>query len=282
MRFSQRQGITPATKFIQREEIDQDLRNSLWNALTLLYWETYRRPGNSMYGRSDDVRGSNMETLIVELWLHHFKKTVDSIQEYWEHCLKELRVFFFRAEWYEIYDFIEFVADRGPKDRKEQFIAACNSILERENSAYRFVNEQIVEITSAEEIEAIESALLSSGPYSGVKEHITSALTHMASRKNPDFRNSIKESISAVEALAKQVSGNESATLGEILKGLEKAKKLHPALKNAFSSLYGYTNDAQGIRHALIEEPSLTKADARFMLVCCSAFVNYTIEAISA
>ena len=282
MRFSQRQGITPATKVVQREEIDQDLRNSLWNVLTLFYWEIYRNPGDPMYGRSDYVRGSNMENLIVGLWLHHFKKTVDSIEEYWEYCLKKIRDFFFKAQWYEVYDFIEFVSDRGPKDRKENFIEACNSVLERENSAYRFVNEQIVEITSAEEIEAIETALRASGPYAGVKAHLTAALSHMARRSNPDFRNSIKESISAVEALAKQISGNESATLGEILKGLEKAKKLHPALKNAFSSLYGYTNDAQGIRHALIEEPSLTKADARFMLVCCSAFVNYAIEAVSA
>lgn len=281
MRFSQRQGITPTTKVVQREEIDQDLHNSLWNVLTLFYWDSYHRPGDSMYGRSDYVRGSNMENLIVGLWLHYFKKTVDSIEDYWEHCLKKIRDFFFKAQWYEVYDFIEFVADLGPKDRKVKFIEACNAVLERENSAYRFVDEQIAEITSAEEIEAIESAVQASGPYAGVKAHLTAALAHMANRSNPDFRNSIKESISAVEALSKQISGNESATLGEILKGLEKAKKLHPALKNAFSSLYGYTNDAQGIRHALIEESSLTKADARFMLVCCSAFVNYAIEAIS-
>jgi len=60
------------------------------------------------------------------------------------------------------------------------------------------------------------------------------------------------------------------------LKKLEdKGIELHPALKSSFSSLYGYTNDADGIRHALLEESTLDFDDAKFMLVSCSAFVNY-------
>jgi len=98
---------------------------------------------------------------------------------------------------------------------------------------------------------------------------------------NPDYRNSIKESISAVESLARKLSKDETGTLGNILKALEKSKKLHPALKSAFSSLYGYTSDADGIRHALLGESNLSKADARFMLICCSAFINYAIEAVN-
>jgi hypothetical protein len=39
--------------------------------------------------------------------------------------------------------------------------------------------------------------------------------------------------------------------------------------------MYGYTSDAEGIRHALMDEPTLESEDAKFMLVSCSAFVNY-------
>ncbi len=102
----------------------------------------------------------------------------------------------------------------------------------------------------------------------------------MSSRTNPDYRNSIKESISAVESLALQIAKDNSGTLGAILKRFEASKKLHPALKTAFSSLYGYTSDANGIRHALLEEPNLSKADARFMLICCSAFIHYAIDTL--
>lgn len=280
MRFSQRLGLSPATKLAQRESIDDELRNSLWSLLTLFYWNTYRAPGSGAYDRSDYVDGSNLNPLIVSLWLHYFKKPVDTIDEYWEYCLEKLRKYFFAAKWFEVYDFIEFVRDDGPRETKDKFVEAANSYLERENSAYRFLDGRILEITSAEEIEEVEAALDGGGRYPGVQTHLKAALALLSDRKNPDYRNSIKESISAVESLAKQLAGSEGSTLGAVLKALEKSKKLHPALKSAFSSLYGYSSDANGIRHALLEESNLTKADARFMLVCCSAFINYALEAV--
>ncbi|WP_341922721.1 hypothetical protein [Polaromonas sp. YR568] len=282
MRFSQRIGLSPATKLAQRESIDDELRNSLWSLLTLFYWNTYRRPGNGMYGRSDFVKGSNLQPLLYSLWLHYFKKPIDTIEEYWEYCLEKLRKHFFAAEWYEVYDFIEFIAEYGPAESKQKFVEVANSYLELENSAYRFLDGRIVEITSAEEIEEVEAALQGGGRYPGVQTHLKAALALLSDRKSPDYRNSIKESISAVESLAKQLAGSDAGTLGAVLKTLEKAKKLHPAMKNAFSSLYGYSSDADGIRHALLEESNLTKADARFMLVCCSAFINYSLEAVGA
>lgn len=46
-------------------------------------------------------------------------------------------------------------------------------------------------------------------------------------------------------------------------------------METAFSKMYAYTGDAEGIRHALMEETNLGFEDAKFMLVSCSAFVNY-------
>jgi hypothetical protein len=140
------------------------------------------------------------------------------------------------------------------------------------------VNNELTELTSKSEIEAVQSAIDVGGKYAGVRDHLTTALRFMNDRTAPNYRNSIKESISAVEAMAKIVSGEKNATLGQALKIIEKQGKLHSALKSAFSSLYGYTSDAEGIRHALLEESTLTKSDAKFMLVSCSAFVSYLIE----
>ena len=50
-----------------------------------------------------------------------------------------------------------------------------------------------------------------------------------------------------------------------------------PSPKGAFDKLYGYTSDADGIRHALLEEDKVTFEQAKFMLVVCSAFTNYVI-----
>lgn len=35
--FSQRKGIKPVKSIIQSDNIDEDMRNSLWNALTIFY-----------------------------------------------------------------------------------------------------------------------------------------------------------------------------------------------------------------------------------------------------
>ena len=52
--------------------------------------------------------------------------------------------------------------------------------------------------------------------------------------------------------------------------------KIHPALKGAFSKLYGYTSDASGVRHAgELGGKDSTFEEAKFMLVSCCAFVNY-------
>lgn len=70
-----------------------------------------------------------------------------------------------------------------------------------------------------------------------------------------------------------------SATLGAALKKLEEnGVIIHGAMRSAFSQLYGYTSDANGIRHGGIDFTNAPAEDAKYMLVSCSAFVNYLIE----
>ncbi len=57
--------------------------------------------------------------------------------------------------------------------------------------------------------------------------------------------------------------------------------ELHPIRKVVLDKFYNYTSDADGIRHALIDEPNLSFEDAKFMLVSCSAFVNYLVTKAS-
>ena len=130
-------------------------------------------------------------------------------------------------------------------------------------------------MTSEEEIIAVEEALSTSDSLQPVRIHLKTALDLFSDRKNPDYRNSIKESISAVEALCRIITGNPKATLGDALREVEKKVELHGALKGAFEKLYGYTSDEGGIRHSLLDESTLNFEDAKFMLVCCSAFINY-------
>jgi hypothetical protein len=94
----------------------------------------------------------------------------------------------------------------------------------------------------------------------------------LSDRHSPDYRNSVKEAVSAIEALCQTVTGEPKGTLGKLL---GKIRGLHPAFKEALSKMYGFTSDAEGIRHALLDEPTLTFMDANFFLVQAAAFVNY-------
>ena len=177
-----------------------------------------------------------LHSLFVGYWHSLLKRPLDNIHDSFSQTYNEIREVFFRCEWNEVYDFVEFTADNGPEEFAEQFRDLCNSVLERENSGYRFVSKQITQITDAAEIASIQAALAAASPIASVKAHLETALSLLSDRKKPDFRNSIKESISATEALAKKMSGNPKATLGDALKMLESKNCLHGSLKNSLSA----------------------------------------------
>ncbi len=78
--------------------------------------------------------------------------------------------------------------------------------------------------------------------------------------------------------MCKIITGDEKATLSTALRRLEGSGiRIHSGLRQSFDKLYVYTGDAHGIGHALLDESTLDFDDAKFMLVSCSAFVNYLV-----
>lgn len=71
-------------------------------------------------------------------------------------------------------------------------------------------------------------------------------------------------------------------TLGQLIKKMDDEIGIHPALRTAFSNLYGYTSDAGGIRHAILESDNVGFDEAKFFLVVCSTFTNFVQAKIAA
>ena len=61
------------------------------------------------------------------------------------------------------------------------------------------------------------------------------------------------------------------------MNALAEKAEIHGALKAGFSKLYGFTSDEDGIRHAILDQPTVGFTEAKFMIVACSAFVHYLI-----
>jgi hypothetical protein len=263
MRFSERKGYRPVSEIIQTEGMSDSLRASLWNVLDQFLWSSQ----NFMYYYHGEA---GITIYSKTLWGDFFKKPVDTRSRYPEQILKDIRDFFFECEWYEVYDFLEFTLAYLDNNG----IRAVNAVLERELSGYRFVSGIFTDITDAAEVEMLQKAL-DNTDFPGVRNHLQRALELLSNREAPDYRNSIKESISAVESLCKELTRNPKATLGDALKIIERQGRVHVALREAFSKLYGYTSDEGGIRHAMLEEPDLDAHDARFFLLSCTSFVHY-------
>lgn len=269
--FSERNGYTPVQDVLQVESMNPALRNSLWNVLQVTLWDTsgfmymqYGQPGIDDFSK--------------RLWAFYFKVPIDTRPSYGGslqagETMKHIRDHFFQCKWHEVYSFLEFVV-RHTKDIQDKLPDYLNTVLQTETAGYRFIDGLVVPVTSAQEVDALKEAL-GEARFKGVDQHLSRALELLSDRANPDYRNAIKEAISAVEAMARHVTGTPRATLGDALKTLEKSGKLHSSLSGGFSKLYGYTSDASGIRHAMLDEPNLTQADAKYFLLSCTSFVNY-------
>lgn len=276
MKFSQRIGKVPNTKQLQVESLDDELKNGLWNGIKFFVLDRLEK-------QKSYSNHTEFEVFCSILWHHHYKLPIDTIPEYNSRSEQFIRDSFYKGQWYESYDLLEFLTNIESQSfyiENENFKEFCNEIFEREFSGYRFIDDKISPITNANEIEEIESAINQSGNFTtlkGANIHLKSALEKLSDKKSPDYRNSIKESISAIESVVKVISGNEKDSLGGALDKIKGKIKIHPALERGFKQLYGYTSDSDGIRHALMEEHNCDFGDAKYMLVSSSAFINYLI-----
>jgi hypothetical protein len=270
--FSQRIGIEPVRVDVQKNNADHALRNELWNAVYIFYFKP-------MADFPLHVINEPFHTLYTDLWSKFFNQGIDKLP-YNSNPIKEsVKQTMMHEKWNKMYEILEFLPNHynvGKSD-SQPFCVYCNSVLEKHLSAYRFANMLLSEITSNEEIDCIEEALNNKSNEGAVRIHLRRSLELYSDRKSPDYRNSIKESISAVEAFCKNLTGDNKATLGKALAIIEKKHALHGSLKSAFDKLYGYTSDAAGIRHSLLDETDLKQEDAKFMLVTCTAFINYLV-----
>lgn len=268
--FSERNQLAP-TKPIQVADVDLPLFNRIWNIFYNREYATSKSPFSfrSQLGKAEQV----LDALGYGYTYpdNYFDRNKN---------IEKLKNRLIDSDWYVIYDFVEIYVSLFPTKSERQHIEEeLNVVLTEEKAGYRIVDGMVVPITNKYELGALKKAMKTK--YESVNQHIAKAVSLYSKRKNPDYENSIKESISAVEAMCCIITGmtGAQATLGKAIKKLKECGvHIHPALEGAFSSLYGYTSDENGIRHGGIDFKNAPAEDAKYMLVSCSAFVNYLME----
>jgi hypothetical protein len=153
--------------------------------------------------------------------------------------------------------------------------------LRQSRAAYAvFDRDTIIPVGSDAERETLARAFadVAASEFHGARAHLRNAGSELTAG---EYGPSIRESIHAVEAVARVLEPG-AQTLRPALLKLEKSVRIHPALGKGFGSLYGFTSDKKGIRHALLDEPvaQVDEADALYMLGSCAAFVSYLINKV--
>ena len=263
--FSRRNGYNNILNVL--ETASQILKKRIYSAF---YKREYN--GYDIYNRNT----TGIEDMMIEMGINYKHPGNRIYKEENEEKLREAIIN--NKEWHTIFDFIEKylkICDNSIEMEKE-----FNRILESENSAYRICNKMVIPITNELEIKEIKAAL-NIEEADSVRIHIEKALKLFSNIERTDYENSIKESISAVESMCCIITEEKgkNATLGNALKKLKDRKiYIHSAMEKGFLALYGYTSDESGIRHGGIDFTNANFEDAKYMLVSCSAFVNYLME----
>lgn len=276
--FSERYGYKMCSEVLRRAELGNDGVVALSNCYDYLeqaLWD---------YDHRTNYPSDTFEEMEESIWCYYLNRrisdfrsrSVDTVRLPIQYLISDSN------QWYEKFDMIEFsigALRQISADHKEynrivnEFVAMVNSSFVRLRYAYRVVNDIILELSDQLEIDTIENAICQG---TSVKTHLLSAMKKLSERPIPDCRNSIKESISAVEALCREITG--ASTLGGALTQFTKKGFAIPnSIRSGLEKLYAYTNDSRtGIRHSIIEGTELPEyEEAKFMLVICSAFINY-------
>ena len=271
--FSKRTGFTQP-KPVQINDLDKDARTALHNAYLSLQldipydrrWECFNVVATRFLKMKADRSHSGLDQ-------EHFISVMD----------RKIENIFLQSTWYKSFDFIEFfhriltrpeesIVSGYDNELDSRFSAAINQALEQENVGWKFSKGLFVPVQPEEEQKTIERAL--NAPFARAQNHIEQSLVLLSIRPTPDYANSIKESISAVESICEEITGKKRFSAAVDKLGIS----MHPAFKEAAKKLYGFTSDEAGIRHAATGEPmQVNQATARYMLIVCSAMVNFII-----
>jgi hypothetical protein len=268
--FSQRTGLEPIPPQLQLGEVSAELRRLLYYYISLEIDRESYAPYDSA------VFKDTWRRVAMDLHVLLFKRPVDTFDYSAYKNQQLINVFIQRAEMGDLFDLVEFlVRHSGCSDELKRELADA---FVTSRAAYRvFDNKYITAIGTEEQAAAFERAIAETEAKNAVAARKQLIAAGVALR-NSDWAGSVRESIHAVEAMAVRLAPGTD-TLGAALKVLEQRGHLHGGLKAAFGSLYGYSSDEEGVRHALVfgDEAKVDEADALFMLGACASFVSYLL-----
>ena len=282
--FSQRYGYEPLPEPMRLEKLSDDLRREIWNIARQFLKAI--SVDQVEYEFSFSVR-----RLMEQVLGRVLKKPEDEIRTDYLAVCSLFKQIILAYNFNLVLDLIETVLNEGKETEISPYciLIAENirDIFENHGAAYRLdVEEHSIQFfprTSEEQGKATQRAIqtVREGGMKGAETHLREAAKAINKGDKKSLAQAVADSIHAVESVARLIDPNANRTLTPALRSLKEAGAIkHHKLMGAFSQLYDYTNDEQGIRHALLEKdsPDVELDEAVLMFGACAVFSAYLVN----
>ncbi len=275
--FSERYGFIPEKK-LQKNGLDEETRNRLWNILFKRFFDVETR--NIQFG--DEME--RVRKYCYTIWNCYFKTPADQIPRKYLKAIRYIKdeVVNIQINQFKPFDLVEVILNNKDIFNYSLDIAdEINTILEEEESVYRLFPEtmQFAPIYHETDLKNLNDAFeRTKSKYDSVYENLENALSAYSDRKENRYRESIVSSIKAVESMVNKISdkSNDKALTG-IIESVGSKINMHDNLVNGLKELYNWSSDT--LRHGKSDKPlEVREPEARYMLLSCSAFINYIIS----
>jgi hypothetical protein len=183
------------------------------------------------------------------------------------------------AEWFQVYDLVEIIARRfqhkALEPQLQDFTKKLNDAFRRKGVGWQLVDGKL-EIRGPEifeqSVRKAQVTLEQTGRRVAHNE-IHQALMDLSKRPDPDITGAIQHAMAALECVARDVTGDQNATLGELVKG---NPGLLPApLDKGVEKIWGYASDKA--RHVREGNP-LDIREAELVVGLAGSVATYLVK----
>lgn len=272
MSFSRSQGLIQAPKKLQIGELPRPLRSQLWSVIF-----EYLQDAIEGYGPRAEV-GGEWGRIVYDFEKNFYFLPADEFDLSWEYVKYKYKNLVLTAPYNFVLDFVQHILQHEEKPDKFEFY--IDHLLKEHLAAYTLVNDgqTIAPAATPEEGQALANSMTQvlDGGFTGAHQHLTKAIDRF---NNVQFADSIRESIHAVESIARSIDPKSSSKIGPALQSLKTKVYVNEQFVSGIEKIYAYTNSERGLRHPLIEDDhaQADDADALFMIGACASFCSYLV-----
>lgn len=283
--FSQRYDYEPLPRPMRLEELSDDLRREVWNAVRELLISISGQASRSYYF------SGKAKLFIQRILGAHKKVPEDEIEVFEGHYAdyraikenyKNIALFFKKiikdSEFNVVLDFLRLIIN--DQDVDNDFGLRVAALFDRHAAAYWLDTSQqpyhFFPQSSKEQGEAARQDIktLRDNKMDGATAQLCQAAEHINAQQ---YADSVSDSIGAVVSVARKIDPKKSKRLGPALHAIEEKKLINKQLKDGIEKIYAYTNDEEGIRHPLVfkDIANVGLDEALYMYGSCASFSAY-------